>query len=1316
MIFIRLWHAGKVKRPAMAVALLGAFLLCALVLPGCAAYERWKAAKLRHIYGDKSVFPDYGMSFQLAGNHTLIGVGMGESAVAHERWKAHITMSGPELEPGDDFQIFAHVNIVDKDILRIIAKSKSPEIYMVAVISPLYDAQGHFRQFSNIQSSCLLTPTGLPIETLQENLPSRFKQNHYVTPWEIVARARPSQVINGDNIVFSAFSKVPRDLPPGHYRMAIEFGARISGHLIKLELVPYLGSVMLREPGVADRFLTANATEKTKIHILHSPVFRIGDPAPPKMPWTLFGDILTNGPRGIVSNQDKAFFAINYSGLRFDKVIVPMKDERGKPIVYRIEPDFPTQNENQELFEKTMFYGNIRTVLSHIELDPVRLKYNSGYLDVTITAPSGKTYATGRVPFKSAAPYGATTNDKRFDYTFDEYGHYQIEMAGVIEDQGGTVYYGGGTYDVWVARPLSMSTSAKPGMPYMVGNSYSPRVTVHPGAPAHMEYSVKLFRNSSLQDVKTWTHEGVANRFGYYFPAQDFEPMVFDAPGEYVAEVTATYRDEDGVLWMGAQKTAGVVASADSDITVHGDRMGVQSRPFDPDVPLDFSPRYELKAGGYAGTPEINDMTMTQIRMGFPYNRQDMLFFSPALLWNVGEIYPLLSFSTTDPEVEKERLARFAPFEEFVKSRFGESIEDLNDCWGRVHAVDACRFLLLDMMDSALHKSADNLTVMSAAGNGYQPHAFQQDPEILNYYYSSSIKPGLLSRYMVSDSTNSTAYWIITPNYFGRQFGAGEGGDIRGDIYRFMGGVVYRNLTTGVNKYGIYHAGGVVGDPRDENNRIEAPLRSPLLTAGGRQYYIIAGMSPEQGALYETGDRIVGGGFIIPSIEADVEFRVIAPDGKTLVEKTRTSSFGLFSLFKEKYILDKPGLYKVFARVSAQGKQGGSLGKPDFWYHVYVVDRSSPYELDFDLPVAGRFDITDALEIKGMLPRDWAGGKVYYTVVSPGIVYSDGELPVHGRQFTYRYVPLHANVFYPSLEVYDIVNNRPGGADTIVLSFFADGVSQSGERITAGGELLVRGDKVFYDKGKALQGPPPKITPTPMYSPFSLDNTPYVYKLSGIPKIEKPEEYVAQKCGSCHSGIGGRRTYGEWKKIVNWHMDRNELWLRDYNRRNLVNVLAALYPAEDTAESRQEEALLKQGEKLYEARCLSCHPSEPSLDRSRSRMGWDNILTRHVYWQAKWKAGAQYKMFRDPKDKDTLLEYLNLVAGSEAELPAGNPQSPEKLYQKLCFDCHATTLGTYQWSKADFLFLRNHIQNKIDSSRRKQAAGVVEYLLKTRGR
>jgi cytochrome c5 len=181
-------------------------------------------------------------------------------------------------------------------------------------------------------------------------------------------------------------------------------------------------------------------------------------------------------------------------------------------------------------------------------------------------------------------------------------------------------------------------------------------------------------------------------------------------------------------------------------------------------------------------------------------------------------------------------------------------------------------------------------------------------------------------------------------------------------------------------------------------------------------------------------------------------------------------------------------------------------------------------------------------------------------------------------------------------------------------------------------------------------------------------------------------------------------------------MDRNDLWLRDYNRRGLVEALSKTYPAEKTKQAKAEAEIVRKGERLFNKRCMWCHPKEPTLDRSRSLKGWENIAARHEYWEAKWKKGNKLfarkgkKVFANENEKKALVEYLNLVAGAEAALPDRDPSDLRLMFQRLCFDCHATTLGVYDWKKADRKFLDAHAANKFRGSQISKAKKVISYL------
>ena len=49
-----------------------------------------------------------------------------------------------------------------------------------------------------------------------------------------------------------------------------------------------------------------------------------------------------------------------------------------------------------------------------------------------------------------------------------------------------------------------------------------------------------------------------------------------------------------------------------------------------------------------------------------------------------------------------------------------------------------------------------------------------------------------MGRFIVAESNIRAPYWAVSPNSFGGQIGASPNGDLPGDIYRLLGGVVLR--------------------------------------------------------------------------------------------------------------------------------------------------------------------------------------------------------------------------------------------------------------------------------------------------------------------------------------------------------------------------------------------------------------------------------------------------------------------------------------------------------------------------------------------
>src|SRR5262249_42467039 len=152
-----------------------------------------------------------------------------------------------------------------------------------------------------------------------------------------------------------------------------------------------------------------------------------------------------------------------------------------------------------------------------------------------------------------------STLDPRFEVQFAQDGRYVITLDGTIEDLWGNVWSGGGTYEVHVARTLALDTAMLPGTPLEAGDTVNPGLQVSPPVPADIEIRVRHTPDSDTTRMFERVVRGRANRFGYFQPVGGGIPL--DQPGEYRMDITASFRDETGTLWMGTRTWGSVVAS-----------------------------------------------------------------------------------------------------------------------------------------------------------------------------------------------------------------------------------------------------------------------------------------------------------------------------------------------------------------------------------------------------------------------------------------------------------------------------------------------------------------------------------------------------------------------------------------------------------------------------------------------------------------------------------------------------------------------------------------------------------------------------------
>ena len=82
------------------------------------------------------------------------------------------------------------------------------------------------------------------------------------------------------------------------------------------------------------------------------------------------------------------------------------------------------------------------------------------------------------------------------------------------------------------------------------------------------------------------TVRGRANRFGYFHPPD--AAIAISQPGEYRVDVTASFVDEQGTLWMGSRTWGGVVAATPPAIIARVNEQ-VGKGVFEPDIVERFS-------------------------------------------------------------------------------------------------------------------------------------------------------------------------------------------------------------------------------------------------------------------------------------------------------------------------------------------------------------------------------------------------------------------------------------------------------------------------------------------------------------------------------------------------------------------------------------------------------------------------------------------------------------------------------------------------------------------------------------------------------
>ena len=624
--------------------------------------------------------------------------------------------------------------------------------------------------------------------------------------------------------------------------------------------------------------------------------------------------------------------------------------------------------------------------------------YTKGAVTVTITNPNGSVTDLGTMPFTGAKGQWPTTGKTGLTaWKPPAYGHYTVKLTGYTEDTWGNRYEGGGTYHFWIANRMTLATATFQGMPYAVGNHYGRDMAFNPPLPADVTVTATEFVNSDPTQTQTVTFSGKATPAGVFTAAQGLQPLNFTEPGEYLAKVHAQYTDSNGILWVAAMTHAGVVYPIDTPIAAHGKKLQVGSQ---------YLERGDTHLEGYIAP----DGTEHLEHINFPWYSGDVLLIASEGQ-AANKIEPVLTWDTAGVGL---------PYDTAIQP-IGKS------------------------------------NVRLATSNGLSPHMFPEYITSWQYFYGAAPRPGMMARFIVAEDGTRAPYWPISPNSFGGQINSTANGDLPGDIYRLIGGVVLRNQGQ-APLYAGYISSGFLLPRGSNNNRVVAAgsedLNGPFNLTGR---VFLVGTRP--GMTYPTGTSFGPAVQIDPILPVNITFTLDYPDGRTVSTSGTGDSTGSFA--GTKWTLDIPGIYKFHLAADWQGYSAVMPGLPPEGGFLYVVEATPPAnapKLGFSLPPVSTFNPASTLTIKGTSTATL----VSFAAVMPGCVLDEGTIPVYNGRFQYVWDPKAMNQKNPTYDIANRTTGAPSIGDVVHLTFFSEETAADGTKSHSFARIVLRGTQVIW--------------------------------------------------------------------------------------------------------------------------------------------------------------------------------------------------------------------------------------------------------------
>jgi hypothetical protein len=519
---------------------------------------------------------------------------------AHAQAAIEFTAGGPLAYGGAEWQANGLINRVifyPGDVLEVglVVGMRLPDgdvnlpyrMQAALAIKPLHTPSGLQLPYDPREPWSPFTEAGIPLTNV--NLPVRLLQT--VETSEIA-------VVDDRTLSFRLLYRVPlpNDLEDGYYALMLLGSAAIGDSepfdWYENRIFSTRGTAA---PGAVDHRLPL--------------VLRVGDASPPLLEWVLNGQALPK----------ESFAALTQS----NAIIQPPGPMNLAPALAALS--FPP------VFPSGGLTGRIESLGTRRLLGP-------GITLVQNTIPLPITTFVGIE--QRGSFFQLQTADPAYNVEFVRYGIYRVILRGTINDRFGNQYRGGGTYEVAIAEPLTLTPRIPDGYPLPVGEPLTLGFSALPSVGGQAEITVDFTPADGSPPIQRLFLGSLrAGRF------QAHEPIQFETSGVYRIRYRAQALDAEERLWFGERVSVGVVAAGSSPIVARG-RRGLE---------------------GYTRTPLAHfdsavypfDAVLSETLVNTPYHSGDLVTLAPS---DTTALRPVLTFQDLRGDTAARLLVRLRGF------------------------------------------------------------------------------------------------------------------------------------------------------------------------------------------------------------------------------------------------------------------------------------------------------------------------------------------------------------------------------------------------------------------------------------------------------------------------------------------------------------------------------------------------------------------------------------------------------------------------------------------------------------------------------